>query len=154
MFVFRCRHCHGEVTGPVREVPLPDPNDALAPYQMGRDEPCPPRMPPGTFAYEPPRAEASALRPVNEWDAAVLYAKLGLTGVVLAREDLRDVEVTDKKGRTNGCCGLDGCDGPNLVCRRCRTEIGTEESDCWMAQQVTLIPTAVELVLPQRPEDT
>ena len=33
-------------------------------------------------------------------------------------------------GRRNGCCGLDGMDGPNRICR-CGAEIGTEQSDCW-----------------------
>jgi hypothetical protein len=37
---------------------------------------------------------------------------------------------TPHKKRLNGCCGLDGCDGPNRVCR-CGEHIGTEQSDCW-----------------------
>src|SRR5687767_4153078 len=37
-------------------------------------------------------------------------------------------------GRANGCCGLDGCDGPNLVCGAGH-EIGTERSDCWIPQR-------------------
>ncbi len=33
--------------------------------------------------------------------------------------------------RLNGCCGLDGCDGPNMRCRACGVEVGTRQSDCW-----------------------
>ena len=32
--------------------------------------------------------------------------------------------------RLNGCCGLDGCDGPNLLCVNGH-EVATEISDCW-----------------------
>ena len=35
--------------------------------------------------------------------------------------------------RHQGCCGLDGMDGPNRVCA-CGAEVGTEQSDCWTGQ--------------------
>ncbi|MCW6535419.1 hypothetical protein [Sphingomonas lycopersici] len=41
------------------------------------------------------------------------------------------VEPVDDPHRLNGCCGLDGCDGPNMRCRICKTEVGTRQSDCW-----------------------
>jgi hypothetical protein len=45
--------------------------------------------------------------------------------------DLRDaVRLPKKSRRLNGCCGLDGCDGPNQVCR-CGAEVGTLKTDCW-----------------------
>jgi hypothetical protein len=40
--------------------------------------------------------------------------------------------------RLNGCCGLDGCDGPNLVCENGH-EVATERSDCWMAHAAILV---------------
>lgn len=43
-------------------------------------------------------------------------------------EDLADFVVWG--GVRNGCCGPDGCDGPNRVCE-CGTFIGTEMRDCW-----------------------
>ncbi|MBX9797745.1 hypothetical protein [Sphingomonas sp.] len=43
------------------------------------------------------------------------------------------VELVDDHCRLNGCCGLDGCDGPNMRCRRCKAEVGTRQSDCWTA---------------------
>lgn len=43
---------------------------------------------------------------------------------------LPSVQKTTNARRLNGCCGLDGCDGPNRVCS-CGAEVGTEQSDCW-----------------------
>lgn len=46
-------------------------------------------------------------------------------------DDLKDiVGLTSEAHRLNGCCGLDGCDGPNRVCE-CGNLVGTEKSDCW-----------------------
>lgn len=47
------------------------------------------------------------------------------------------------RGRLNGCCGLDGLDGPNILCE-CGAEIGTEKSDCWMPHCLLLDPAAVD----------
>ncbi|MFE9428621.1 hypothetical protein ACFYNO_37400 [Kitasatospora sp. NPDC006697] len=44
--------------------------------------------------------------------------------------------------RRNGCCGLDGMDGPNLVCGGCGAEVGTEQSDCWTGRSTVLSATA------------
>ncbi|MCF8880270.1 hypothetical protein L5876_10625 [Hyphobacterium sp. SN044] len=41
-----------------------------------------------------------------------------------------DVRLTEKQQYRNGCCGLDGCDGPNQLCQ-CGAEIGTLMTDCW-----------------------
>jgi len=46
--------------------------------------------------------------------------------------------------RLNGCCGLDGCDGCNLV-DGAENEIGTEKSDCWMPHCAILEPDRVIL---------
>ena len=46
-------------------------------------------------------------------------------------DDLLDtVGLTSDPHRLNGCCGLDGCDGPNRICE-CEAFVGTEKSDCW-----------------------
>jgi len=145
MVVFRCRRCHGEVTAPVREVPLPDADSAPAPYELAKGEECPPRMRPGTFAYDPPEAGEHVFRP-QVAGAALGLRRAGLTGIVLARADVRGTELTSLRGRRNGCCGLDGCDGPNLVCRGCAADVATERSDCWTPQEVVLVPAAVEAV--------
>ncbi len=145
MVVFRCRRCHGDVTAPVREVPLPDADSAPAPYALPKGEECPPRMRPGTFAYDPPEAGERVFRPQFA-GAALGLRRAGLTGIVLARADVRGTELISLRGRRNGCCGLDGCDGPNLVCRGCSAEVATERSDCWTPQEVVLVPAAVEAV--------
>ncbi len=144
MVVFRCRRCHTELTAPVREVPLPDPDDAPAPYELpGDGEECPPRMLPGTFAFDPADAGEQVVRQRAPGEALVLR-NAGLSGVVIARADVRGTRLSPLRGRRNGCCGLDGCDGPNLVCRRCEAEVATERSDCWTRQEVVLVPAAVE----------
>ncbi|GAA2079733.1 hypothetical protein GCM10009801_37530 [Streptomyces albiaxialis] len=136
--VFRCVRCQGEVTGPVREVRLPDVDDAPVPYSRpDGEEECPPRVGPGVFALDPPREPRAT---------GTVRLPAGLAGVVLARADVRGVRLHPGRGRRNGCCGLDGCDGPNLVCATCGTDMATEQSDCWTPQQVTLLPGAVALV--------
>jgi len=47
--------------------------------------------------------------------------------------------------RLNGCCGLDGLDGPNKVCMNGH-EIATEKSDCWIANAVVLENSAVNTI--------
>lgn len=44
--------------------------------------------------------------------------------------------------RLNGCCGLDGLSGKNVVCLHGH-EVGTERSDCWLAHSLALDPAAV-----------
>lgn len=49
-------------------------------------------------------------------------------------------------GRLNGCCGLDGQDGPNKICLN-EHEVAIEYSDCWMCHAVVFIPEAIEVTL-------
>ena len=56
---FRCRGCRATITSAVCEVPLPDIDDAVAPFQLASEDDaempaCPPRMAPGTFAAAEP----------------------------------------------------------------------------------------------------
>ena len=60
------------------------------------------------------------------------YWSDGGSRVLVNLNDLVGTEHHQDPRRLNGCCGLDGCDGPNLVCPKGH-EIGTERSDCWMA---------------------
>lgn len=46
--------------------------------------------------------------------------------------------------RLSGCCGLDGLDGPNLVCANGH-EVGTEKSDCWMPHAAVLLETVISV---------
>lgn len=43
------------------------------------------------------------------------------------------VKPVNNPRRLNGCCGLAGCDGPNMRCNACKAEVGTRRSDCWTA---------------------
>lgn len=47
-------------------------------------------------------------------------------------------------GRDAGCCGSDGCDGPNRACACCGAMVATEWSDCWTQAEVRFLPEAVE----------
>lgn len=58
--------------------------------------------------------------------------------VLVNLSDLVGTKHHDDLHRLNGCCGRDGCDGPNVVCMNGH-EIGTEKSDCWMAHAVVLL---------------
>ena len=56
--------------------------------------------------------------------------------------DLRQTDHTTNPARLNGCCGLDGLDGHNLLCANGH-EIGVEKSDCWMPHCALLDPSLV-----------
>jgi hypothetical protein len=56
-------------------------------------------------------------------------------------EDVLNTRYHPDARRHQGCCGRDGCDGPNLLCANGH-EVGTERSDCWMSHAVAL-PIAV-----------
>lgn len=60
------------------------------------------------------------------------------------RKDVHNTKYHPNRGRLNGCCGLDGCNGKNLVCLNGH-EVATERSDCWMAHSTVLDPAAVTI---------
>ena len=60
-------------------------------------------------------------------------------------KDAIGMEITQKIGCTNGCCGLDGCDGPNMLCAQCGHEVATAKLDCWMPHCVLLEPTGARV---------
>ncbi|HLK64265.1 MAG TPA: hypothetical protein VKU19_12545 [Bryobacteraceae bacterium] len=62
--------------------------------------------------------------------------------VLVNLKDLVETKRHPDLHRLNGCCGLDGCDGPNLVCAKGH-EVGTERSDCWMAHAAVLLEDVV-----------
>ncbi len=57
--------------------------------------------------------------------------------IIIHIHDLKNAIFHPDSKRLNGCCGLDGQDGPNRVCVN-NHEIGTEHSDCWMPHFVRL----------------
>lgn len=110
--IFECPTCHQPVTRPL--VPLPD--DVPVSYEDGK-----PAIPEGFFA----------LSDDDYWTGSA-----GCPLVNLA--DLVGTQHHPDSRRNSGCCGRDGCDGPNLVCGRGH-EVGTEKSDCWMAHAAVLL---------------
>ncbi|MGI5499039.1 hypothetical protein [Lentzea sp. CA-135723] len=136
MTVFACRTCGTAVTEDLTEVPFPEeaPGDA--------DGPPVPRLPRGTFAVDPePHGPPYVPLPGNP--QVSVPAGPGDTFLVHP-EDVRNLRRHSNPSRLNGCCDLDGQDGPNLVCRTCGAEIATEQSDCWVTwHDVRLDPAAV-----------
>ncbi|MFE0172334.1 phosphotransferase [Streptomyces sp. NPDC059002] len=120
MTVFSCSACQQRITSGLREVPLPSPVTEDVPGHRF----LPSLMPRGSYAVSPH------------------------TGVfVLDPDDISGVARHPDRGRLNGCCGLDGLDGPHLVCDACGAEVATQQSDCWSQQLVALIPDAVTMAV-------
>lgn len=63
---------------------------------------------------------------------------------IINAEDALSMEVIDNRGRLNGCCDLDGCDGPNLVCGTCKAEVATAKYDCWMPRYIIMSNKGVD----------
>jgi hypothetical protein len=115
MVAFSCVRCAQRLAEGLVEVPLPPPviEESPGPRRFLSE-----RMPQGTFAVEP-------------------------QGFLLHPDDVTRVDLHPDIRRRNGCCGLDGLDGPNLICAGCGAEVATKQSDCWSQQQVTLLVAAV-----------
>jgi hypothetical protein len=110
--IFECPTCHQLVTRPLE--PLP----SDVPVRLEDGEAA---VPEGYFAL----AEG------DYWTGSVGSPLVNLADLVGTRHH------PDPR-RLNGCCGLHGSNGPNLVCERGH-EIGTEKSDCWMAHAAVLL---------------
>lgn len=103
--------------------------DALEPFE-GRE-----LVPPFSWVLA---SEVPALFPSSTVHAAdVLLDRSALTRVVEA-------------GARGGCCGPDGCDGPNLFCEQGHA-VGTEVGDCWRPKFVHAHPEEMRLteLMPQ-----
>lgn len=142
--VFRCVRCRTELTTTVREVPIPPESVTWAPYEAPV-EPCPPRMAPGTYAYDPEPHRFS-------WGPAPKGRPQGSaprgpgTAVVVSPGDIRGVEPIER--RRIGCCGPMGTDGPNLACAGCGAEVAVEAADCCTWQEIVLDLRFAEAVDP------
>lgn len=117
---FHCRECGAALTGELEILSLKDPS-IPKPDMADQQAVCLPGT--GYKSYEPVQRSFDPKRP----------AKLEFSPQFWLNP--KDVEgatkLTTKAGRLSGCCGLDGCDGPNLVCKNCGAEAGTMQSDCW-----------------------
>jgi hypothetical protein len=59
-------------------------------------------------------------------------------------DDIVHARLTTDFRRRNGCCGLDGVDGPNLQCETCGVYVATKMTDCWMPHCVIFESTATQ----------
>jgi len=116
---FECRHCGARLSSELRTIHISERNK-----RMGVD-----LLPTGTVMQE---------------DGSYFQARAGV--FVGNAEDLFEVKLTDDSRRLAGCCGLDGCDGPNLQCERCGTYVATKRTDCWMAHCAVLEPDTTKAV--------
>jgi hypothetical protein len=67
-----------------------------------------------------------------------------LEGCVLVNiADVIGAKTHPDASRLNGCCGLDGLNGPNLLCENGH-EVATAMTDCWMAHAVALIKNVAQ----------
>ncbi|MCX5380802.1 hypothetical protein [Streptomyces sp. NBC_00091] len=138
MTVFRCSACGTEVSAEVEEMPLPE-REGPMPYEAEGE--CPPRIPPGRFAYDP---GPSAFSYLPDRPGQVRRERAGPPGsIVLSPGDARGMAPVAGPGPRGGCCGPDGLGGANLRCTGCRAELAIESADCWTVQQIVLDPRRV-----------
>jgi len=71
--------------------------------------------------------------------------------VVINVRDRLNVRRVKDDYRLQGCCGMDGMDGPNTECINGH-EVGTEVSDCWVPHALTFEPDAVARHAPSAAE--
>jgi hypothetical protein len=92
-------------------------------------------MPPGQAFVSHSRWWLSGCGAGHVYKAPEIWMNLGdLSG---------EPRYTQHTERLNGCCGLDGGDGPNRICR-CGAHIGTELSDCFTPRMFIPDPATTE----------
>ena len=140
MTVFACRACGTPLTGALTELSESEVDQAYA--AVPADDPAQPLVPPGTFTTddEPFGPPYVPLEPGSK-----MHGSAGPVGtIILHPEDIQGVRRHSDRSRLNGCCDLDGTDGPNLVCATCGAEVATQQTDCWVGwTSVRLEPAAV-----------
>jgi len=77
-------------------------------------------------------------------DGRFFHQNIG--GFVVNVDDVVQTRLTTAGKRLAGCCGLDGMDGPNLLCDQCGAEVAIKKTDCWMPHCVIFGPTATKIV--------
>ncbi|MFF7249911.1 hypothetical protein ACFZBU_39175 [Embleya sp. NPDC008237] len=115
MTLFTCANCAHPLTNDLLESQAAPPGDVLLDHRIAD-----PAVAQGTYA-------------INH-DATL---------VILHPDDVPGTALHPDPGRSNGCCGLDGQDGPNLVCSRCGTDVATKQSDCWTDNLIALMTATV-----------
>ena len=118
--IFKCPVCQIPVTKPLQPLPA---NQTIC-LEDGKDA-----VPSGFFAQ-------GGQDFWTQSEGCVLVNLSDLTGTR---------RHTDSK-RLNGCCGMDGCDGLNLLCEQGH-EVATEKSDCWMSHGAVLVRNVIRATL-------
>jgi RNA polymerase subunit RPABC4/transcription elongation factor Spt4 len=112
-----CRQCSTRLTTDLQLVPFIERNET-----MGEAFLCP-----GTVMQE---------------DGSYFHGKAG--NFIAHIDDTLRLKLTTDSSRLNGCCGLDGCDGPNLQCEVCDTYVATKMTDCWMPHCIVFDPNTTQ----------
>lgn len=114
-----CKTCGVAVTNELVE--LTD-TSGLDPDTWGKDY-----LPKGVYAH---------------WDT--IFTHVSSNEIIVNNHDVINCNYHTNQSRLNGCCGKDGCDGPNRVCVNGH-EVGTERSDCWTYHYTSFNPEVVEM---------
>jgi hypothetical protein len=125
-----CGLCGNVLTNAVRQL-----DQMPAPTRAGHeDERYLPTIPVGAWAADPEPIGRRDGRPTSTLGCLVINPADAIG--VLSSGDPR---------RNSGCCGHDGLDGPNLLCRGCRSEVATLRDDCWSEVEIRFEPAAVAI---------
>jgi hypothetical protein len=62
-------------------------------------------------------------------------------------EDTQHMKLTSDSIRLQGCCGLDGGNGPNLQCAVCGTYVATKRTDCWTPHYIVFETSTTQAVM-------
>jgi len=65
--------------------------------------------------------------------------------IIINLNDLKNTKMHTDSRRLNGCCGFDGTDGINTLCKNGH-EIGTIKKDCWLAHCMIFEPNLIKQI--------
>lgn len=115
-----CRGCGAPLSGRIEIPPVADPAEAGVSFEDGK---------PLTRAGVAFNSSQPMLWSADEGQTAPLH--FAPQHWLHPLDVDASVEPVDNPCRLNGCCGLDGLNGPNMRCRNCKAEVGTRQNDCW-----------------------
>lgn len=135
LVIMVCGSCGNTLTNALSQLDeMPSPT-----HTQPGDERYLPTIPIGAWATDPD--------PIG-WRQGLPTSTLGCP--VINPADAIGVLPSEDPLRNSGCCGHDGLDGPNLLCRGCRSEVATLRNDCWTVLEVRFEPAAVVIRLSTR----
>jgi hypothetical protein len=104
-----------------------------------------PLLKPVEGAFEPEVTDCENLIPRGSyWIAHDFLPEHVNSHIVVHLEDIFDLRPHPDPKRHSGCCGEDGCDGPNRICE-CSAALATVVSDCWTGYYAHFEPDLVTL---------